>query len=273
MRFIVIGLGSMGKRRIRLLLKINPNFKIFGVDSNVDRQFEVARDFAIMTYESLQEALSYNDQIDAVLVCTSPIYHADIIMESLNRNLNVFTEINLVTDRYNEIIELAKQKNIKLFLSSTPLYRKEIRFINEIVKNTIENLSYTYHVGQYLPDWHPWEKVSDFFVSNPRTNGCREIFAIELPWIIETFGEVKQMFTIKAEQSVLNLNYPDTYRVILQHETGAIGTISVDVVSRKALREFRLIGDNTYLEWMGTPDSLITLDVDSKEKIYPLFVQ
>ena len=35
-------------------------------------------------------------------------------------------------------------------------------------------------LGQYLPDWHPWESYKSFFVSNKKTNGCRELFAIEL---------------------------------------------------------------------------------------------
>ncbi len=52
------------------------------------------------------------------------------------------------------------------------------------------NFSYTYHVGQYLPDWHPWEDIKDFFVNDKRTNGNREILVRELPWLTETFGEV-----------------------------------------------------------------------------------
>ena len=35
MKFVVIGLGSMGKRRIRLLKQIDANFSIIGVDSNL----------------------------------------------------------------------------------------------------------------------------------------------------------------------------------------------------------------------------------------------
>ena len=37
MGILVIGLGSMGKRRIRLLQKIRPEDKLYGVDSSRER--------------------------------------------------------------------------------------------------------------------------------------------------------------------------------------------------------------------------------------------
>ena len=40
MNVLVIGLGSMGKRRIRLLRELYPDFKIFGVDGRADRRQE-----------------------------------------------------------------------------------------------------------------------------------------------------------------------------------------------------------------------------------------
>jgi len=35
MKVLVIGLGSMGKRRIRLLKILNPHIDIIGVDKNI----------------------------------------------------------------------------------------------------------------------------------------------------------------------------------------------------------------------------------------------
>ena len=44
-------------------------------------------------------------------------------------------------------------------------------------------VNYIYHIGQYLPDWHPWENYKNFFVGDKRTGGVREIFGIDLPWL------------------------------------------------------------------------------------------
>ena len=57
MNFLVIGLGSMGKRRVRLLKKYIENrkddlcgeWKVAGVDSNPDRRKEAALQFHMET--------------------------------------------------------------------------------------------------------------------------------------------------------------------------------------------------------------------------------
>ena len=64
---------------------------------------------------------------------------------------------------YDENIALAKAKDKILFLSSTFLYRKENQSIIEKVHEAQCPLNYIYHVGQYLPDWHPWESYNNYF--------------------------------------------------------------------------------------------------------------
>ena len=41
MNILIIGLGSMGKRRIRLIREMFPNYQIYGVDGREDRRKEV----------------------------------------------------------------------------------------------------------------------------------------------------------------------------------------------------------------------------------------
>ena len=178
----VIGLGSMGKRRIRLL-KNQLGKKVIGIDTNIERLTEVTEIFHIPCYSSIELALN-NHNIFAAVVSTSPLSHATIIHTLLDKKIHVFSEINLTTEHYNELIELAYKKQCILFLSSTMLYRQEVSYISDITRGS-QNMNYSYHIGQYLPDWHPWESYKNFFVANSKTNACREILAIELPWLQE----------------------------------------------------------------------------------------
>lgn len=262
MKFLVVGLGSMGKRRIRLLNSNYNNIELIGIDIKEDRKKEVEKLFNIKTYDNLDKAIEIENP-GAVLVCTSPIYHSEIILKCLDKNINIFTEINLLDKNYDDIISLEKSKNLKLFLSSTFLYRNEIKYIKE---KTIKekNLNYRYHVGQYLPDWHPWESYKDFFVGDNATNGCRELFAIELPWIIDTFGAIESINVMKNKITNLEIDYPDNYVVVLKHKNGNIGTLNVDVVSRKAIRSFEVYNENIHLFWEGTPNSLNEFNIESK---------
>ena len=263
MNIAVIGLGSMGKRRIRLIKRIIKDSVIFGIDNNIERQNEISNKFDIETYASID---NIKEKIDVAFVCTSPLTHSRIINECLLKRIHVFTEINLVDDMYDDNINLARNNNLVLFLSSTPMYKKEMQKINEIFHNPIST-NYIYHVGQYLPDWHPWESYNDFFVSNKRTNGCREIMAIEFPWIINLFGKVKKFNVIKNKITNLNISYDDNYLIQFEHENDNKGTVVIDIVSPKGVRKLEIYNENKYISWDGTPDLLIEYNRKNKENI------
>lgn len=263
MNIVVIGLGSMGKRRIRLIRGMYPDITIYGVDERNDRRKEAEDIFGIESLESME---AIDKEIGCAFVCTSPLSHSSIIKKCLTRKWHTFTELNLVADGYSENIELAKKNGCHLFLSSTFLYREEIKYIQSQVE-TGEKWNYVYHIGQYLPDWHPWESYKDFFAGDKRTNGCREIFAIELPWLTGTFGGIKEMHTVSGKMSELNIAYDDNFVVQLIHENGCKGLLAVDVVSPYAVRRFEAYMEGKYIIWNGTPDSLAEYDARTKSLI------
>ncbi len=250
----VIGLGSMGKRRIRILQENYPNCKIIGVDGREDRRSEAEKTYSIVCFAKVSEIS--NKRVDCVFVCTSPLSHHRIIKECLALKCHVFTELNLVSDGYGEILLLAQEVNRKVFMSSTFLYREEIQYIEKKVSNE-KKWNYTYHVGQYLPDWHPWESYNDFFLADKRTNGCREILAIELPWILSAFGEIEEVGSNHNKLTDLKVDYDDNFIIQIRHKNGNKGCLVVDVVSPIAIRKFTVYTENDYISWEGTPESLL----------------
>ncbi len=261
MNIVVVGLGSMGKRRIRLIRELYPNYNIIGIDAREDRRHESSEKYNIICYKTTDDV---KEKMDCVFVCTSPLSHNEIIKNAINRNCHVFTELNLVYEGYSDNIKLAIKKNVKLFLSSTFLYREEIKFLrNEICDN--HKWNYIYHIGQYLPDWHPWENYNDFFLADRRTNGCREIMAIELPWIVKTFGDVKNIQTISDKLTNLDIDYHDNYMLQIVHKNGNKGCLIVDVVSPCAVRKLEVYSENKYYSWNGTPDTLFYYNTEEKE--------
>ena len=265
MKLLIVGLGSMGKRRARLARGMDASIQISGVDTTESRRTE-AEGLGITAYASIGEAVAA-DKFDAALVCTAPITHAAIISELLDAGLPVFTELNLVSDGYEENMKKAREKGLPLFLSSTMLYRGETQYIKRQVEAFAKPVNYIYHIGQYLPDWHPWENYKNFFVGDKRTGGVREIFGIDLPWLLDTFGPVKSLHVEKDKISQLEVDYPDSYFVTLRHENGVKGMLAVDVVSPKAVRNFECFGEGLHLFWEGNPRSLYTFDHDKGEKL------
>lgn len=263
MNIVVIGLGSMGKRRIRLIKRNYPEFNIYGVDKREDRREEVKSEFHIYCSDSI-ENINSKFSINVAFVCTAPLSHDLIISECLKRKWHVFTELNLVSNGYEKNIALARKNGCKLFLSSTFYYREEIKYIKEYIRKS-NNWNYNYHIGQYLPDWHPWETYNDFFVGDARTNGCREIMAIEFPWLVDVFGKVEKFNIISNKITNLNIEYNDNYLIQFIHENGNKGNIIVDVVSPVAVRRFEAYSESKYIRWNGTPDSLKEYDKKSDD--------
>lgn len=264
MNVLIVGLGSMGKRRARLIQGLQAGYRIVGVDNSIDRCKE-AEGLGITAYNSIPEALE-QETIGAAFVCTAPLTHAIIIDQLLDQGLSVFTELNLVSDGYEDLCAKAEEKGLTLFMSSTMLYRAETEYITDAVQKFGKPVNYIYHIGQYLPDWHPWENYKDFFVGDARTGGVREILAIDLPWLLTAFGGVQDVTVMKNKISDLEIAYPDSYFITLQHSSGTIGMLATDVVSPKAVRNFEVFGEGLHLFWEGNPKSLYAYNTQTKNK-------
>jgi len=52
-RIVVIGLGSMGKRRIRLIKEMYPEYEIIGIDGREDRRNETAEMLEILCFDTV----------------------------------------------------------------------------------------------------------------------------------------------------------------------------------------------------------------------------
>lgn len=248
----------MGRRRIRLLKMLYRDAEISGIDNNVAKVQSAANEFGIDCHSQLSD---FHEKFDCAFVCTPPRFHASFIQKCLEGGAHVFSEINLINDLYDENIQLAKRKGKILFLSSTPLYRGEMQIIDNRIKHNEKPCAYQYHVGQYLPDWHPWDSLTDFFASNKDTNGCRELLAIELPWMQNTFGKIINVHVVKKKLTNLGLGFPDTYLIQIEHGSGSVGSLIVDVASRQAVRRLEIFNEDLYIRWDGNPELLYEKDI------------
>ena len=107
--------------------------------------------------------------------------------------------------------------------------------------------------------------MGKLFVGNKKTNGCREILTIEMPWIVKTFGEIKQIHVTKNKITDLDVDYPDSFFINIIHKNGSNGTLIIDLVSRKAVRNLEIINEDCYIQWDGTPDGLEEFDINLNE--------
>ncbi|MGN6177657.1 MAG: Gfo/Idh/MocA family protein [Mucilaginibacter sp.] len=250
MNILVIGLGSMGKRRIRNLKYLNVD-SIHGFDLRDDRREEAQSLYGIQTYSTIEKALEGN-KYDAFVISVPPDIHHIYMKLAISLNMPFFVEASVVDDDMEMITKAAKEKNVLAAPSSTMFFHPAIKKIREIITNgelgDVTNLNY--HSGQYLPDWHTYEKVSDFYVSNKATGGAREIVPFELTWLVAVFGFPKKVTgmykkTIHIEGAEA---IDDTYAALFDYGSFILNLV-VDVVSRNATRKLLINGSEGQLQW------------------------
>lgn len=247
MKALVIGLGSMGKRRIRCLLR-HGVMSICGVDPRADRRAAVAAEHGTDVRASLEAADLA--AFDVVVISTPPDQHHGYMAWAIEAGRPCFVEASVIRDPLPALAERAQHKGILVAPSCTLRFHPAIRDITAIVRSGRYGkvCNFSYHCGQYLPDWHPWEKVTDYYVSNPATGGAREIVPFELTWLVDALGWPARVMGLRMRTTDVGAPIDDTYAAILQFE-GFAGSLVVDVVARQAVRRLTLNLEQASLYW------------------------
>lgn len=262
--FLVVGLGSMGKRRIRNLQYLGCT-KIAGFDIRQDRCEEARELYAVPVFNAFEAAIK-ETRPDALIISVPPDKHHIYIEWAFKHQTHFFVEASVLNTGYEEFIQREAQQKIVSAPSCTLCFHPAITTITEIIRagHLGKLSSVLYHSGQYLPDWHSYEKVSDFYVSNKETGGAREILPFELTWITQTFG-FPQRATGVYKKTIAIPGAPqidDTY-ILLADYGDFVVNLTIDVVSRYATRRMTINGEQKQLVWDWEDASIRIFDPEA----------
>lgn len=187
-----------------------------------------------------------------MIISVPPDVHHEYIKLAIKNEIHFFVEASVVDTDMDTIKTSLKKTSIVAAPSATLLFHPAIQMISDIVRSgelgKISNI--ILHSGQYLPDWHTYESVKDYYVSNPATGGGREIVPFELTWMTRIFGFPKRVCgnyrkTIEIEGAEA---IDDTYNFLMDYGN-YLASVTVDVVSRNATRRLHISGDKKQLVW------------------------
>jgi predicted dehydrogenase len=267
MKVLVIGLGSMGKRRIRNLKSLGID-NIAGFDVRSDRLQEATLKYEIQPFSSFSEALDVFTPSIAV-ISVSPDSHTGYIESCIASGINCFIEAS-VTDKDDifRLSSIAENSRLVIAPSCTMLYYPGPAKIKELVnsKKYGRVINFTYHSGQYLPDWHPWEDISEFYVSKRETGGCREIVPFELTWLNDIFGYPEVVSSTKTKLSDIEADIDDIYQISLCYPGRVLGSLIVDVIARpKARREMFINLERGQIVFSSHENCIRHIGIDSNQ--------
>lgn len=262
LKFYIIGLGSMGKRRIRNL-NANSEKNIVGFDIRQDRNQEAKKEYDIKVVDKFEDVKP--EDFDVIVISTSPEAHGDYIRFALKNKKHFFVEHPINSDGYEDIF---KNKDLDIVMAPSCTHRFAPGF--KMMKGIIDEgrigkiLAFQHHMGQYLPDWHSWEDYRDVYFSKKETSACREMLPFELIGINNLMqSKVKEIFGTITKVSDLDMDADDIILANLKYDNGILGSVIIDVISRKPIVVLRIVGTEGVIEWDKYNYKLEVFDIKS----------
>jgi len=267
MKFLVIGLGSMGKRRVRNLQALGIK-DVAGLDIRVDRREDAKQKYGIAVFEALDDAMKiFSPQV--FVISTPPDLHMRYAYYAYEKGVSCFIEASVVdAEKIEELQRKILGTQIIIAPSCTMRYYPGPKKVKELVKSDSigKVLNINYQTGQYLPDWHPWESIEDYYVSRRETGAAREIVPFELTWLNDIFGQPEVLACVRAKLTDISADIDDIYHCLLRYEGGVIANVTVEVISRpQASRELRILGSEGEIVMSGDSNSVRYINISMED--------
>lgn len=265
MRILVIGAGSMGRRRVRALKSLG--YKEISM-YDIKYPENIAENGVFFVSQNLApEDVFKHGKYDAVIISTPPLTKQKYIDLSNQYGIKPFAEADVIL--YSGVYCPSATMRHNLAVQKI----KELIDIGEIG----EIRTFTHHCGNHIEDWHPGTDKKTYYAMSKEAGGCKEIFPFELSWLSYIFGTpINCIGMVDKKLNDVDIKADDIYSVAVKFKgddyftvtfpEGKInvysvnkskwesknyvtGTILIDIVSRPAIRELRIVGSKANLLW------------------------
>lgn len=235
---LIIGSGSIGQRHIRNLQKIGIN-SIVALRSNKGHYKKLPEELNVSEVSSWDEAIAFKADIAVVANPTS--MHIDAALKIAPNVEGMFIEkpLSHSMDGVDNLITTLKTNNVVSFVGHNlifhPIVKAIKRFSNENDVGSILNIQC--QVGQWLPDWHPYEDYTKAYYANKELGGGVALTLIhEIHLALELAGLPQHVYGIISDSDSLKLDVDVQSDLMIKHKSGAVSQIHLDYLQKPAHR-------------------------------------
>lgn len=243
---LVAGSGSIGQRHLHNLRKLGIE-KLVACDPDSDRTTPIIRELGIRSFLDFETALA-NTRPDIVFICTPPIFHVSQALQALQKDAHVFVEkpLSHTLNGVESLIATAKTQQRVVQVGYNFHFHPGLQKVKQLIEaNIIGRILWArVEVGQYLPDWRPWQDYRQSYTAKKELGGGILLDAShELNYIIWLLGLPTEVTCMAGKVSNLEVNVEDCVTVLLRFASGIQADIHMDFIQRGYARSCKLVGE------------------------------
>lgn len=248
-KFLIAGLGSIGRRHFRNLQALGQNDILLYRTGKATLPDDELAGFPVET--DLQQALSHRP--DAVIVSNPTALHLDVAVPAAEAGCHILLEkpVSHNLERIEMLQKAAAASGARILVGFQFRFHPGLQAAKAaLARGDIgQPVSARAHWGEYLPNWHPWEDYTAGYAARPDLGGG-VVLTLSHPfdYLRMLLGEVVR---VSGATSSLGLGLPveDTAEITLGFASGALGSVHLDYIQRPPAHWLEIIGTEGFLRW------------------------
>ena len=247
-RILIAGLGSIGLRHLNNLLQLGVE-DILLLRTRNEPLIEAPH---LPIFTNLQDAL--NQKPDAVIVSNPTSHHIETALPAAQASCHLFLEkpLSHTWQDVDTLLATVKQKELISMVGFDMHFDPGLQKVRQLLQDSAIGhvAAIQAQVGQYLPDWHPWEDYRKGVSARVETGGGVILDLIhEIDYVTWLMGDAKEVMSMNGRVSSLEIQTEDTAAILIRFMNNAIGTINLDYIQRTLSRSCRIIGEEGTITW------------------------
>jgi predicted dehydrogenase len=260
MKFLIAGLGSIGRRHFRNLIALGEtNVVLLRTRKSTLPDDELAG-YPVET--DLQGALQRHKP-DAVVVANPTSMHLDIALPAAEAGCDILLEkpVSHSLERLDVLQKMAEERGSRILVGFQFRYHPILNKARQLMAANSLGKILTVHVhwGEYLPQWHPWEDYRQGYAARAELGGGVIVTLTHpLDYLRYLLGEVEALWSFNGHISPLDVNVEDVAEIGLKFANGAVGGVHVNYFQRPPVHRLEIAGTEGTLRW-DNADGLLHL--------------
>lgn len=260
-RFLVVSMGSIGRRHLRNLRQLRPAAQLAVLRTRGISSVEgAAPEPADVEFSSLEQALAFRP--DAAIIASPATLHLAIAEELARAGIPLLIEkpLSACTAGLPRFLEQARTAGLFVAVGYNLRFLPSLAHArNLLLRGEIGDvISARAEVGQFLPDWRPAARYQET-VSAQRSLGGGALLELshELDYLHWIFGVPGRVTARGGTLSGLEIDVEDVVELCLEYAAPRrLVNVHLDFLQKPAHRSCRFIGTRGTLVWNAIANSI-----------------